>query len=60
MRRPDEHSRCGVVQIAQWPWEQRMPVGSIRAKANGVGRATRESLGCQAKELVFALKARES
>ena len=28
--------------------------------ASGVGRATRERLGCQAKDLVFALKAREN
>lgn len=28
--------------------------------ASGIGRATRESLGCQAKDPVFALKAREN
>lgn len=37
-----------------------MLAGHIRVEASRVGRVTRESLGCQAKELVFALKARKS
>lgn len=37
-----------------------MLAGRIRVEASRVGRVTRESLGCQAKKLVFALKARES